>query len=564
MARACAEHDAVVAHATKVTTGLALGTARNSAGTDVLVRLPHGQEAAHAVITGATGSGKTTAVCGAWLPQRYTLPRPAVATVDGKGDMFGLSMRAWAQYGALRGSDTEREAMRKRPFIVDLSARDLPAFNVLRTFPGETAEARAYDVTLALDRYFGSIMGSHQESSLRNGCVLAIEHGLTLPDLVSLFENDTLRGWLASQSKHREVREFFLRTWHTGIPERSKETLVSRLRALLFSESLRLALSADDLIDLPGILDRGDPIWVFCGRGPNLAEEQARGFASLLVQLLLTAAYNRGTGQRRRYILVLDEVGQLVDAPAVEDRLVSAMSIARTFGLSIWTVFQHFQMISPKLRDAIVTNADVVALFRTSRENILPFGDFLPAVDPEMLRQTLTDGSAELTRGAVRRRQLEAIQRLDTGACVFYDRRRPHRAIWLNVPDVDPPHKALGMREGEFERWLHDEGWDVGAGRLSREAIRAQIAARERRLLEQMRPPIMLASTADTASGGPRRIPSRRPPLVIGPPPPPSPGDSGESADSTSVDASPSVSPPTVPARTKRPRASKSRKPNLG
>src|SRR5262249_13553485 len=119
--------------------------------------------------------------------------------------------------------------------------------------------------------------------------------------------------------------------------------------------------------------------------------------------------------------------------------------------------------------------------------------------DPDMVREALASGT-EPKPAEMRRRQLEAMQRMETGNCLLYDRRRSHRAIKLAVPEVVMPHQLLGMGEGEFERWLRDEGWSRGRGGTSRAILREQAEGRLRRVLDRLQPPIVVtAATKATA-----------------------------------------------------------------
>jgi len=59
---ALADYDRFVAPARDLTDGFLLGTARSSTGEEIPIRLPWASAAAHWLVQGGTGTGKTTRV----------------------------------------------------------------------------------------------------------------------------------------------------------------------------------------------------------------------------------------------------------------------------------------------------------------------------------------------------------------------------------------------------------------------------------------------------------------------------------------------------------------------
>jgi hypothetical protein len=252
-------------------------------------------------------------------------------------------------------------------------------------------------------------------------------------------------------------------------------------------ENLRLMLGADELLDLRGVLDRGELLFIFLGKGAGVPEEQVHVLGSLVLQLLFQATYAR---ERRshRYLLAADEFFHLLAAPALTRRFETALTTIRSFGLSLMLVNHNFAQLSPSLREIVLGNTDFAALFRTSGRNADFFGDFLPESEPELVAKMWSQGRT--TRGdEARRHRLEALQRLPDRTLYWYDRRKPYRALRLRGPDVAPPHEAAGLSPDELEELVRREGWDRGRAAVSRATLRAQVEARKRRLLELLRPP---------------------------------------------------------------------------
>src|SRR5207249_8724619 len=148
-------------------------------------------------------------------------------------------------------------------------------------------------------------------------------------------QDELLRGILAQKSRNDVVKEFFIRDY-PSLREISKTALLSRIQSLLLPENLRLMLGADELLDFKQILDRGHPFFVFLGKGQGVPEEQVELIGSLLLQLLFQAAFSTESGKRRSYVICLDEFFHLLDAPALEKRFRTALTILRSFGVQLW------------------------------------------------------------------------------------------------------------------------------------------------------------------------------------------------------------------------------------
>jgi Type IV secretory system Conjugative DNA transfer len=483
-----AAHDAFVAHAAGAHGGLELGTALASDGREIPIRLQPGEQYAHGVVQGASGSGKTMFLL-SLLGQEISAGRP-LGIIDCKADLYEGVMRWMAAIGRSLPPE-RREALQRRLQVVNpFDEEHLVPLNVCRPLPGISAETQAYEVTLALSRLFDSALGIHMESILRHLILLLMESRLTLIEAPLVLEDEILRGVLASRSAHPAVKRFFLDSY-AKVPQASKDALANRLQALFLCENLRLMLGADDLIDLRRILDRGDYLLVFLGKGPNVPEEQVDILGSILFQLLLQATYARGSGAKSRYLIVLDEFFHLLDAPGLARRFESAITTVRSFGLSFMLIHHNLAQLPASLREIVLGNCDLVALFRTSGRNAQSFGDFLPEVDLDLLARARTDRRRDaISPGEIRRHQMELLQRLPSRTCFWYDRRKPHRAVRIRVPDLPPPHRFANVSEAALTRIIREEGWDRGVAALPKARLRAQIEARRQRLHHLLHPAV--------------------------------------------------------------------------
>ncbi len=499
---AVGDYDAFVTTSQDKELALQIGTAGDAAGKMVRLRLSPDDFAAHWLVQGGTGTGKTTFVtsCVDWA---LSVRRP-IGVVDCKSGFFHMVLQSAAAI-AWEMNPGDRTTFIERLAIINPFSDALPPLNICRVPSGSTAEVQAYDVTLAFARLFEASLSIHMENILRHLVMLLTEAGLSLVEAPAVLEDDVLRGVLVERSADQRLKEFFFRTYAI-LPETSKHALTARLQALLLAENVRLMLGADDLIDLSDVISRGDPLLVFLGKGAGIPEEVVALLGSLLLQLLFQAAY-ASEGKHRPYLVVLDEFFHLLAAPALADRFATALTTLRSFGVHLALVMHNFSQVPPALRETMLANCDLMALFRTSGRNAEFFGDFLPDVDPEMVGSALRRSGEVPSRSEMRRHLMEKLQRLPNRMCYWYDRRKPYRAVQVRVADFVPPHERIGISANRLDAFIREQGIDHGGFAVPREVLRRQLTARKARLRELVRPPIVVVSqepVPPTRRGRPR------------------------------------------------------------
>ena len=446
----------------------------------------------HTGILGSTGSGKTKA-SERQFAERLWLGAP-IGGADFKNDFHQSSVR-WAGAYAYELHDAQRRAFIRSLAVVNPFAPDaLPPFNVCAPFAGWTREVQCYEITNGLGRLFDQGLTFHQENILRHLLMLLMEHRLSLVEAPDVLQDELLRGLLVQRSQSEAIQEFFYRTY-ADVPAVAKQALCTRLQSLLLPENVRLMLGADAIIDLRAILDHGHPLLAFFGRGGGVPEEQSEMLAGLFLNLLFQAAYGGG-GRARPYTMILDEFFHIL-TPALTRRFNSALTTLRSYGVNLMLVLHTFSQVEPTLRDTILGNCDALAIFRTSGRNADCLGDFLPSHDPELAAQLLRRSGEFPSYRVLRAAMIERLQRLPNRHCYWYDRRQPHRAVLLRVPDVPEPHEAIGISAGALDRFIRENDIEVGGYAVPKSALRAQLAARRARLHQLIRPPIRIAPPAD-------------------------------------------------------------------
>lgn len=507
---AVADYDAFVEIAKRAKRpAFTVGVAQDSTGAEIPIRLGVEDLRLHALIQGGTGTGKTTFVTRliAWAVANGV---PS-GVIDCKSGFFESAI-AWVAVAAHAMRESMRSRFVERLAVVNVFGRSLPPLNVCAVLPGASPEVQAYEVTLAFSRLFETALSLHMENILRHVLLLLMDARLTLLEAPLILSDELVRGILVERSANPLLKDFFYRTYPT-LPESSKNALVARLQSLFLPESLRLMLGADDLIDLRGVIVRGDPLIAFLGKGAEAPEELVTVIGSLFLQLIFGAAYASGA-THRPYTLVLDEFFHLLSAPTLGERFATALTTLRGFNTHLALVMHNFAQISPALRETILANCDLVALFRTSSRGADFFGDFLPDVDPELVAAALARSGEVPNKQEMRRAVAEKLQRLPNRTAYWYDRRQPYRAVLIRVPDLPAPHEVAGVSESELSDLIVEYGIDRGGVAVSRDELRRQIAARQQRLQDLIRPPVTPSQYTDELHGvAPRTARGKKPQL---------------------------------------------------
>ncbi len=496
-----AGYDDFIPHVARVTEpSILLGTAEDSAGRPVAVPMSVGDLATHMLVTGATGTGKTTFA--SWLLANAMRHGFATGTLDCKAGYHELALR-FAAATAYHMPARERAAFIRRLVVVNPFGETLVPLNVCRVPPGSTAEMMSYDIAMVLQKLFdGSPMGFQSGNILQNLLLLLSETGLSIIEGADVLEDALLRNALLARVSNREVREFFGRTYAT-VPAGSRDAIVTRLRSLARAESLKLMLGAEELLDFQGVFDRGAPLCIFLGMGQGVAEELVDILGTLILQLVFQGARGGAVNRRKPYLLIADEFFHLLDIPELAKRFERGLDALRAFGVHLGLVMHQLSQVPAPLQYAIQTHCSLQALFRTSGRNAQLFAESLPETDPDVVREALKRTGRMPARFEMRAQIVERLTRLPDRTCYLCDRRKPYRPLKLRVPDVPAPHVLAGLTERELEAFMEDHGIAAGGLGLPRTTLKRQIDERQRRLRELVNPPIVVQTPpAEEATPG--------------------------------------------------------------
>lgn len=458
--------------------GLPVGIVDTPHG-EVLLQVAREGLLAHLLLIGATGSGKSTfatSVVGWGL--RHGLP---VDVIDCKAGFFDAGLREIAAYALTLPPDL-REEFIARLLVVDPFGEMVLPLNPCSVPAGSTVEDVAYDVTLALARYFApmSPLSVHMTNVLRHGLLLLSEAKLSLLELPLILQDEVLRAVLVERSRHPLVKEFFFGVFPT-LPSGSAAALAARIQGLFLHESIRLPLGADGFVDLRRVIVEGDPTLVFLGKKAGAPEALVDLFGSLFLQALFQAVF-AAEGSGRPRLMLLDEFFHLIEAPSLAARFSTMLASARSFGVSLGFIMHQFAQVPKELREALLGNVGLAGIFRTAQANAAHFADFLPGADPRLVEEALRRGEATPSRAATRGRLMERLQRLPDRAMFWWDRRQPYNAVPVQVLDFVEAHERAGVSREALDEFIRYSGIAHGGYAVSRDVVRRQIAERRERL----------------------------------------------------------------------------------
>ncbi|HXQ26821.1 MAG TPA: hypothetical protein VN822_10470 [Candidatus Acidoferrales bacterium] len=358
-ARTAAYLDGLVTTRTDATRDSARRLVRNLAGTsaptlvmgnteaDEAVRMPINDFLrSHALVSGASGSGKTTFV----LDKQKAL-------LDGAAGFGILDPKADLVNGCLyliggRLADLERTKvrdLRRRIVFLDFSSRDpISPYNIFARWPGADPDFFAGSRTdLLLELLPGADGVSLGASALlRRAILLLSEFNLPITWLDNLLRDEHLRARLVGRSKNAGVAAYFTQHF-PNLPRQTVAALSRRMEALFSSETVRLVLAGTSAPDFRALQDQGKIVIVNCfGRDINRSVRQ-------LLQALVLSDVAHATFARRNhgtpFLWMADEAQNLFGTQHLRDHMMDLLTMARSFGTHLMLISQN---MTTALQDA--------------------------------------------------------------------------------------------------------------------------------------------------------------------------------------------------------------------
>ncbi len=374
-----------------------------------LISLAPDDLAQHALLLGATGSGKTN------LLQHMILQdvgqEHSVCVLDMRGDLVATVASICCKH----------DVDAKRVRIIDLREKVRPfGFNPLFG-PGEPY-FRALSVLDVIASESES-WGVQLAESLRFALLLLTEAGKPLTRIEHLFYDRTFRDDCLRAIESESVLNFWLR-FDALSPDRQAamaSPVLNKVSLLLSTPSLRRTLGHPAPFDLGEHLNRKGSITLV-----SLAVDEMHGAGRMMGSLILASVcrevfsrVNVPLEKRNPVRLYVDEFEHF----GVDD-FKNILAEARKFKLPLVLAHQTLSQLTPQLRSLILGNVGVKLVFRTGRED-----------------------SVTMSKDLFRDGQAYDFTELPTGVAVLWRKDLGVDEVEINEPLILPDAQSSEVRE---------------------------------------------------------------------------------------------------------------------
>ncbi len=409
--------------------GMAFGLYAVPGGASIATHIAPSDTFQHALVLGATGSGKSSLL---ELQALHLLRKKRPFTlIDLHGDLFNR-VAGWALLERVPGL-----------VLLDFTRPDLlPGWNPLTRVEGVDVGRHVDLLCGVLKRLYAGedaaswAWGVKVEELMRYGLRACIESEavMSLADLPSFFLIPAIRQRVLATASEQTRAYFLLRF---GAREQMYVSAVlNKLEPFLGSVAVQRFLGqARSTVDLLGAIDRGDTVLVNLAKGYLGPTADVMG--RLLVNVFQTAALRREAvpaDKRAPYTLLLDEAHVLAGTESgLEDFLVAA----RKYRVFVTLAAQGLSLFPPNFRPHLLGNTGRQFFFR------LPYGearslanDIFEPLGSVWREQTRPNEKIEeplLTATEEIAWRTRDLANLPVGACYWLLKGRPYKARRVQV-----------------------------------------------------------------------------------------------------------------------------------
>ncbi len=364
---------------------------------DSLVSLTPSQLKTHALLIGATGSGKSNAIHH-MIAQDILLGHSFIV-LDMRGDLISTVLQLCE--GHVPPEKVKLFDLREkvRPFGFNpLFGKGEAYFRALNVLDVVANEAESWGVQLA--------------DSMRNGVLLLAETQSPLTKLEALFYDPNFRADLVSKSSSESIRAFWQR-YDTLSPDKQNTLampVMNKVSLLLSTQALRRTLGHQAPVDIGAHLNTPGSITLI-----SLAVDELHAAGRMMGNMMLSTItreiFSRvdiPESKRNPVRLYVDEFENFAMS-----EFENILAEGRRFKLHLVLAHQTLAQLTPKIRSMILNNVGAKLVFRTGRE------------DGAILSKDLTGDPKAFN-----------LPDFPTGDCVLWTRDHAPIHIEINAPIV--------------------------------------------------------------------------------------------------------------------------------
>lgn len=359
---------------------------------EALVSLPPSVLSTHALVIGATGSGKTNLLH--HMIAGDLLRGHSIVVLDARGDLalatVELASRAGVDPDAVKFFDLREK---EQPLGFNPLARNgEPYYRALGLIDAVAAESESWGVQLA--------------ETFRNAALLLAEVEAPITQLDGLFHKRSIRRELVARASSDSLRTFWER--YDSLTADKQAALASpvlnKVSALLATEGLRRMYGHPSPVDLAEQLKRQGSLTLI-----SLAVDELHSAGwmtgSIMLSSICREIFSQATvpeSQRNPIRLYVDEFENF----GMRD-FESILAEGRRFGFSVVLAHQTLAQLSPKLRSVILGNVGVKVVFRSGFQDAEVLNRDLAGVKGAFDLASLPVGEAVLWRRGASPFQIE-------------------------------------------------------------------------------------------------------------------------------------------------------------
>jgi len=406
-------------------------------------RITDAERAAHALIVGVSGMGKSGLLTAITL-QCLDRPREAVAVLDTHGtlvrDIVGLAA----------------DAIDARDGVILQGAHPEIIYGIdpLRCRPGESPTSRALALALALGAIAGESWSARIELYLTAVFGALIEAGYTLAEGPRFLTDDAFRAYALGRCTSEAAREFAADLAQKNNRQFAEEvaSVLVKLRQIVSHLEARMLLGLEvtdpDYVRhrracLPGYEPHVvDPMALLAEGCPVLIALTRRDFgpynvtvAALVCATLLDAAMSRDAlgagGPIERVTLVADELQSYATSTVVD-----IVEQARKFGLSLVASCTMLHTVPPTIRTALL-GVRLLAAFQLTAEDAPLLAQQLYRRALERTGQRGADGDTSLSPGDLEAWQADQLRVTPPRSFWVHSRFRGDGAALVRTLDIE-------------------------------------------------------------------------------------------------------------------------------
>lgn len=418
-----------------------------------MAKVPLADRAVHAVLLGASGTGKSR-MLNHWIRQDIWAARGFCLLdphLDLANDVLGFLAWTYEQSGDYGLIDDT--------IVVDLSRPDATVtINPLQAEPGILPEELAAEVLSAFKKVWaGAGWGVRMADLLMHACIACAEVQQSLLEVSKLLVDDEFRSSILPRIENPITRDYFRRFDTLGKSERIRwsEPVTNKINALLADRRLRdLFSSAKSSFSFRDAMDNSKMLIVKLDRGR--LKEGADLLGALFLSMIRLAAFSRADtpeSDRKPFVVYTDETAEyMTDSAGI------LLAEGRKFGVSLVMTAQSLAQLPSDTSQVMLGSAGLQAYFRMGRRDAERLVKEAFRYQGDQPKSITISGTRYMSMSEEFERRIAGIQDLEDRQCYFVHRRQGG-VLPISTQEIPPAHELAGITAQRMQEKVSEHGF---------------------------------------------------------------------------------------------------------